>query len=352
MKKNRMMRLASVLLVLTMLSTSVISGTFAKYTTQDSAEDSARVAKWGVEVQVVGNLYGETYGNKDNENKIVSDESTDGFSVQTYNKVQTDDVVAPGTLNEDGLRFSLNGTPEVSGKVTATMIYENVYLKKATYGVMVKVPDGVITEANFDEFGDLYALTGSDKYQLYDPTAGYADRDFYQLKDEVTLTGDYYPVEYAMISGDNTNTGYNAKYRKELGTDTLEELVNAIGGQFGDLTETSVDDANNRTTVTYSGATFNPNDDLQKVFALGNQEINWKWDFCQKETPCDEFSGDDSCEHCKADTILGWLHSNDDANPYNVVIKAADGSYKQPEKDHAYNLEPYFSLDITVEQTD
>ena len=61
MKKNKMMRLASVLLVLTLLSTSVISGTFAKYITTDSANDSARVAKWGVVASVKGDLFGQTY---------------------------------------------------------------------------------------------------------------------------------------------------------------------------------------------------------------------------------------------------------------------------------------------------
>ena len=48
MKRNKMMRIASVLLVAVLLSTCVISGTFAKYTTSNSATDSARVAKWGV----------------------------------------------------------------------------------------------------------------------------------------------------------------------------------------------------------------------------------------------------------------------------------------------------------------
>lgn len=47
MKKNKMMRLASCLLVAILLTTSVISGTFAKYTTSSTGTDSARVATWG-----------------------------------------------------------------------------------------------------------------------------------------------------------------------------------------------------------------------------------------------------------------------------------------------------------------
>ena len=49
MKKNRMMRLASILLVLVLMTSSVVGGTFAKYTTSVEGYDTARVAKWGFE---------------------------------------------------------------------------------------------------------------------------------------------------------------------------------------------------------------------------------------------------------------------------------------------------------------
>ena len=48
MKKNKMMRLASGLLVAVLITTSTISGTFAKYVTTADAKDEARVAKFGV----------------------------------------------------------------------------------------------------------------------------------------------------------------------------------------------------------------------------------------------------------------------------------------------------------------
>ena len=48
MKKNKMMRIASVLLVAVLLSTCVISGTFAKYTTSITGNDTAKVAKFAV----------------------------------------------------------------------------------------------------------------------------------------------------------------------------------------------------------------------------------------------------------------------------------------------------------------
>ena len=50
MKKNIMMRLASILLIAVLMSTCAISGTFAKYSTVTSGKASARVAKWSFDV--------------------------------------------------------------------------------------------------------------------------------------------------------------------------------------------------------------------------------------------------------------------------------------------------------------
>lgn len=50
MTKNKMMRIASVLLVAVLLSTCAISGTFAKYVSEATGSDTARVAKWAFNV--------------------------------------------------------------------------------------------------------------------------------------------------------------------------------------------------------------------------------------------------------------------------------------------------------------
>ena len=62
MKKNKFMRLASVMLMLCLITTCAISGTFAKYTTSGTATDTARVAKWGVGVEVDGEIMAITKG--------------------------------------------------------------------------------------------------------------------------------------------------------------------------------------------------------------------------------------------------------------------------------------------------
>ena len=51
MKKNKMMRIASALLVAVLLSTCAISGTFAKYTSTATVKATATVAKWDIEVE-------------------------------------------------------------------------------------------------------------------------------------------------------------------------------------------------------------------------------------------------------------------------------------------------------------
>ena len=61
MKKNVMMRLACFLLVAVLISTSAISGTYAKYVTSGQSTDSARVAKWGVTVTANGTTFANAY---------------------------------------------------------------------------------------------------------------------------------------------------------------------------------------------------------------------------------------------------------------------------------------------------
>jgi len=127
MKKNKMMRLASALLVAVLLTTSVISGTYAKYVTKADGSDTARVAKWGVEVKVGGsNLFSEEY--EDGNKTVVS--------------VNSDHVVAPGTKNDKGVTFSIKGEPEVAVKVDVKVTgttgdkIKEVFLKAGTYADM------------------------------------------------------------------------------------------------------------------------------------------------------------------------------------------------------------------------
>lgn len=103
MKKNKIMRLASALLVLTLMTTCAISSTFAKYTTSTTGGDKARVAYWGFD-QGADTTIGLFDGNYTN---VTSSGEVDGFS----------NVIAPGT--EDTAEFAFGYTNYKTNAITA-----------------------------------------------------------------------------------------------------------------------------------------------------------------------------------------------------------------------------------------
>lgn len=152
MKKNRMMRLASGLLVAVLITTSTISGTFAKYVTEAEASDSARVAKFGVVVTATGSLFDDTYINETGGNTPAD---AGELTVEASGK-----AVAPGTKNDTGITFTVTGTPEV-----------DVLLKvEATATSDICLPDGKYSN-----------MTTGDK------------------SDVTTIATDYHPVVYKLV---------------------------------------------------------------------------------------------------------------------------------------------------------
>ena len=111
MKKGMFPRIAAVMLMLTLLSTCVISGTFAKYTTTGDTSATARVAKWGVEIAATAN---NTTGNAFLKEYNAADPDTTGLTMSV--KADTA-VVAPGTSGVLGT-VGVTGKPEVAVKVT------------------------------------------------------------------------------------------------------------------------------------------------------------------------------------------------------------------------------------------
>lgn len=104
MKKNYSLRIAGFLLVLVLLSTCLISGTFAKYVTSDNGTDTARVAKWGVTI----NVQGSSAFNKEYQKNVSSTSITNSVASNSEDK-----VLAPGT---EGTLFivTTTGSPEVA----------------------------------------------------------------------------------------------------------------------------------------------------------------------------------------------------------------------------------------------
>lgn len=144
MKKNMMMRMASLLLIAVLMSTCAISGTFAKYVTSDTGSDTARVAKFGVEIDPKGNLFLTEYG------------KTDMGYVKGANTVITSDtskVIAPGT-NHELDKVVLAGAPEVAVRITyeATIDLSNWNIGGVEYYCPL-----VVTVGTTDLYGMDYA---------------------------------------------------------------------------------------------------------------------------------------------------------------------------------------------------
>lgn len=163
MKKNKMMRLASALLVLVLLTTCAISGTFAKYvTTGDAATDSARVAKWGVTITSTDEMFYDSYKNLADGNSkatYTADEEDDGITVQA--NVEGTKIVAPGT-NGALVALDVAGTPEVDTQVTyaATLTLQNWEVESDEYCpiiITVNTEDYYVGKTDIEDIDDLKA---------------------------------------------------------------------------------------------------------------------------------------------------------------------------------------------------
>lgn len=222
MKKNLMMRAASVLLVAVMLTTCAISGTFAKYVTSDNASDTARVAKFGVEVTATGTLFDKNYLKADSGNGPAG--AVVDPAQLTVVSSNSDKLVAPGTKNTDGITFELTGTPEVDVRVD----------------IVVTQADG--TDATLEEIF-LKATTGE---TLPNMTTGNGE-------DKFENASDYYPVKFTLVQTKNGGAS--------------STLVN--GGRLSAV----------ETALEGLSANFDANTDLAGVNGVGTLKLTWEWDF-------------------------------------------------------------------------
>lgn len=129
MKKTKLMRAALLLLVLTLITSCFVGGTFAKYVTKGDSTDIARVAKWGVTVKATGMTFAHEY-TTDDQNAATN--ATNKISKSVVSRTQ-DMVVAPGTSGRMAA-VELTGTPEVAVNVS----YKGAF---TTAGWTIKVDD-------------------------------------------------------------------------------------------------------------------------------------------------------------------------------------------------------------------
>lgn len=171
MKKNKAMRLASALLVLTLLTTCAISSTFAKYVTKAEGTATARVAKWGFTQAAtieLDDLFKNAYSNDDGVETVKS-------------AVDEVDVIAPGTTNSATFGFTYGGetgitAPEVAytfeisttGSTCDDPIKNNTNIQWSLDGVLAKA-DGK-TDGSWDALlAAIEALDGNKTDNKYEP---------------------------------------------------------------------------------------------------------------------------------------------------------------------------------------
>ncbi|MCD8363979.1 MAG: hypothetical protein LUC98_13670 [Lachnospiraceae bacterium] len=181
MKKNKLMRLASGLMVLTLLSTCAISGTYAKYVTSGSGSDSARVAKFGVEVTAASTMFSETYELHDSTQTGVGTHSV--VSSATGEK-----LVAPGTSG-DMADIEISGTPEVAVEVAyeATVDLGDNWVYNDGNSNAYYCPI-TITVNNTDYYGLDYSSASEFENAVKAAITGYS-KSYEAIKDLSTVSG-------------------------------------------------------------------------------------------------------------------------------------------------------------------
>jgi len=189
MKKNVMMRVASIMLVLVLLTSSVISGTFAKYVTSGEASDSARVAKFGVVVTGTTGAANQAFA----QEYASDDGKYTGVTVSA-----TENVVAPGTSGNFS-NFTITGTPEVAVRVSysaASVKLENWKadtdndgLYDDEYCPIIIYVNSTPYYINGTDINSVEALQNAVSYAVQAATADYAPgTDLSQVNDDLNIS--------------------------------------------------------------------------------------------------------------------------------------------------------------------
>ena len=118
MKKiPRIYRILLLMLALSAVTMSLAFVTIGKYSTNNGARDSARVAAFGVRIKAT------------DTSSFQTQYYTNGHTI-TVKSYNGDKVVAPGTSDESGISFSVTGTPNVATELVFDIrALKDVFLK-------------------------------------------------------------------------------------------------------------------------------------------------------------------------------------------------------------------------------
>ena len=254
--KNKMMRIASILMVAVLLTVCAVSGTFAKYVTKASIDDTARVAKFGVQLAIDGTLFDKAY--------LAADANTPAGDATTGLTVKSDDdalVVAPGTKSGDGMTFSIKGQPEVSVAVAiklqaaegdteaATAAPKDIFLKAGTYRDWTTAEEKAF-ELKADYYPVVFTLVekyGDDTYNVAGAAAAAGIAAANIVEDTsaktVTITGSWADMQalFTKLSTAMSNLAPGYKFDNEFTLSwewKFEELVDNVADPVVDAADT------------------------------------------------------------------------------------------------------------------
>lgn len=210
MKKNIAMRVAAFLFILTMISTCAFATTFAKYTTSKSADDTARVAKFGVVINATGDkaMFKDVYSNGTKD---------------TVDANGTYKVVAPGTNVENAVTFTVTGTPEVAVKLTYTV-------DLTLTGWEIDYKDGT-TVVNGEEYCPLVFTvsigTTEKTYRIGNETGEYADIAALEtaLETDINKLTQEYGPNHDLSSANDVTISWEWEFNETDGDDDYQSDV-------------------------------------------------------------------------------------------------------------------------------
>ncbi|MBO7665909.1 MAG: hypothetical protein J6S70_00615 [Clostridia bacterium] len=298
MKKNWTMRVALLIVVLTLITSCFVGGTFAKYVTGASYEDTARVAKFGVLLSIEGEGFATKYATDDTtytgaytveaEDKVVAPGTPAGLKTETSEtEVSQENNRAEATDENKALTFGISGTPEVAVRINIEFgkDFKDVVLPKGTYTDYTQLVPFELEEDPATSSIEVSEVTEAPADTKADAAPEVGTYGYYET---FKLDEDYYPIVYTLKEGD-----------KELAKGSLKDIVDFV-------TEFSA-------TADYAPGTV-----FDTEFTL-----TWEWPF---------ESGND-----EADTFLGNL---------------AAGVIPEDEIPEGANTTINFALTITVTQID
>lgn len=309
MKKNKFLKIAGAIFTMCLMTTCAIGTTFAKYTTGSTASDTARVAKWGVEVSTSGTMFGKYYGENstaETSDRIVASASG---SVDTSATGDGSKIVAPGTMNTTGIQIKIAGQPEVAFDVDATgTVASEIFLGAGEYGVMIEA-FGINAATDFNA----EALYTEDSGTYTKATGYVAGTTYYRLTNYVNVTARYNPIVW---TGKVVSTDTEGEPSGEW-TATYATLTDAVAALKSQINALGASD----------NGTFAANDNVNNVYTL-----TWAWAF---EGQNDE-----------ADTILGDLQAG------RKVVKLSGNTATAPTANTDYCLRINCTIGVTATQVD